>query len=146
MRQGSNPKRSRGRGSPRKAGSTRNQPVESNGPDVRIRGTLSQVLEKYLALARDATAAGDYVSAENYFQHAEHYFRVRNGNGGGAFQGGAKPAQPGQPRGNGADGRPESAAEGGNGGESAPPDQDTQSASSEAEATTPNIDPESKTR
>jgi hypothetical protein len=146
MRQGSNPKRSRGRGSPRKTGSTRNQPVESNGPDVRIRGTLSQVLEKYLALARDAAAAGDYISAENYYQHAEHYFRVRNGNGGGAFQGGAKAAQPAQPRGNGANGRPESAAEGGNGGEPALPDQDTQSASPEAEPTTPNIDSDPETR
>ncbi len=143
MRQGSNVKRSRGRGSPRKTGSTRHQPVESNGPEVRIRGTLTQVLEKYLALARDAFAAGDHVSAENYYQHAEHYFRVRTGNGGGAFQGGAGAAQPGRPRGNGANGRPESGAEGRNGAEPAPPNQDTQSASPEAEPTLPNQDTQS---
>ncbi len=39
------------------------------------------MLEKYLALARDAQAAGDRIAAENYFQHAEHYFRIINANG-----------------------------------------------------------------
>lgn len=49
---------------------------ESNGPDVKIRGTPSHIAEKYLQLARDAQASGDPVAAENYFQHAEHYFRL----------------------------------------------------------------------
>jgi hypothetical protein len=49
---------------------------ESNGPDVKIRGTANHVAEKYLQLARDAQTSGDPVSAENYFQHAEHYFRL----------------------------------------------------------------------
>src|SRR5262245_17142337 len=49
---------------------------ESNGPDVKIRGTANHVTEKYIQLARDATASGDPVSAENYYQHAEHYFRL----------------------------------------------------------------------
>ena len=49
---------------------------ESNGPDVKIRGTASHVAEKYLQLARDAQSSGDPVAAENYFQHAEHYFRL----------------------------------------------------------------------
>jgi hypothetical protein len=49
---------------------------ESNGPDVKIRGTASHVAEKYLQLARDAQSSGDPVSAENYYQHAEHYFRL----------------------------------------------------------------------
>jgi hypothetical protein len=49
---------------------------ESNGPDVKIRGTAHHVAEKYLQLARDAQSSGDPVSAENYFQHAEHYFRL----------------------------------------------------------------------
>ena len=48
---------------------------ESNGPDVKIRGTAHHVAEKYLQLARDSQSSGDPVSAENYFQHAEHYFR-----------------------------------------------------------------------
>jgi len=49
---------------------------ESNGPDVKIRGTASHIAEKYLQLARDAQSSGDPVAAENYYQHAEHYFRV----------------------------------------------------------------------
>src|SRR5216683_2898932 len=49
---------------------------ESNGPDVKIRGTASHVAEKYIQLARDAQASGDPVAAENYYQHAEHYFRL----------------------------------------------------------------------
>lgn len=57
---------------------SRNQTYDSNGPDIRIRGNAHQVLEKYLTLARDATLQGDRVSAENYYQHAEHYFRVIN--------------------------------------------------------------------
>lgn len=56
------------------------QTFDSNGPEVRIRGNAYQVLEKYLAMARDATAAGDRIAAENFYQHAEHYYRVINAN------------------------------------------------------------------
>jgi Domain of unknown function (DUF4167) len=49
---------------------------ESNGPDVKIRGTARHIADKYLQLARDAHTAGNPVSAENYLQHAEHYFRL----------------------------------------------------------------------
>ena len=49
---------------------------ESNGQDVKIRGTASHIAEKYLQLARDAQSSGDPVAAENYYQHAEHYFRL----------------------------------------------------------------------
>src|SRR6476660_4816190 len=49
---------------------------ESNGPDIKIRGTASHVAEKYVQLARDARSSGDPVAAENYYQHAEHYFRM----------------------------------------------------------------------
>ncbi|NMG41148.1 DUF4167 domain-containing protein [Chelativorans sp. ZYF759] len=49
---------------------------ESNGPDVKIRGTAQQVAEKYTTLARDAQSSGDRVMAENYLQHAEHYNRL----------------------------------------------------------------------
>lgn len=49
---------------------------ESNGPDIKIRGTASHVAEKYVQLARDARTSGDPVAAENYYQHAEHYFRL----------------------------------------------------------------------
>ncbi len=56
----------------------RNQNFDSNGPDVRIRGSAYQVHEKYLNLASDATAAGDRIGAESYYQHAEHYYRIIN--------------------------------------------------------------------
>src|SRR5438094_3742118 len=49
---------------------------ESNGPDIKIRVTASHIAEKYLQLARDARSSGDPVAAENYYQHAEHYFRL----------------------------------------------------------------------
>jgi hypothetical protein len=43
---------------------------------VKIRGSAAHVHEKYLQLARDANSSGDRVMAENYLQHAEHYFRI----------------------------------------------------------------------
>src|SRR6476620_3668553 len=49
---------------------------ESNGPDVKIRGTAQHIAEKYLQLGRDAQASGDPVTAESYLQHAEHYLRL----------------------------------------------------------------------
>ena len=49
---------------------------QSNGPDVKIRGAARQVAEQYLQLARDAHAGNNPVAAENYLQHAEHYFRL----------------------------------------------------------------------
>ncbi len=49
---------------------------ESNGQDVKIRGTASHIAEKYLQLARDAQSSGDSIASENYYQHAEHYFRL----------------------------------------------------------------------
>ena len=76
MRNGQN-KRMRGRN--RKGGHHQNplsRMYESNGPDVKIRGTASHIAEKYLQLARDAQSSGDPIAAENYYQHAEHYFRL----------------------------------------------------------------------
>lgn len=73
-----NNNRSRGRG--RKpgggGGNNANRSYESNGPDVKIRGNASHISEKYQQLARDAAASGDRVGAENYLQHAEHYYRM----------------------------------------------------------------------
>src|ERR1700751_997801 len=56
----------------------RGQNLDSNGPNVRIRGTPHQIFERYIALAREASTSGDRVAAENLYQHAEHYFRVMN--------------------------------------------------------------------
>lgn len=88
MRHGTTGRRHRHRGgsnnngSPRRhnngGGHSRTQVFDSNGPDVRIRGTAHQVCEKYLALAKDAASSGDRIVAENYLQHAEHYQRIIN--------------------------------------------------------------------
>ena len=75
MRPGQN-KRLRGRNNNRKGPNPLTRSYESNGPDVKIRGTAHHVAEKYLQLARDAQSSGDPVMAENYLQHAEHYFRL----------------------------------------------------------------------
>ena len=53
-----------------------NRSYDSSGPEVKIRGTATHIYEKYLQLARDANSAGDRVMAENYLQHAEHYYRI----------------------------------------------------------------------
>jgi hypothetical protein len=81
MRNGQNNKRMRNRNNNNNNNNRRGQnPMtrvfESNGPDIKIRGTASHVAEKYVQLARDARSSGDPVAAENYYQHAEHYFRL----------------------------------------------------------------------
>jgi len=68
--------RGRGNNNNRKSSNPLTRVYESNGPDVKIRGTASHIAEKYIQLARDAQGSGDPVSAENYYQHAEHYFRL----------------------------------------------------------------------
>ena len=76
MRNGQN-KRMRGRNNHhRKNHNPMARVFESNGPDVKIRGNPSHIAEKYIQLARDAQTSGDPIAAENYYQHAEHYFRV----------------------------------------------------------------------
>src|SRR5690348_4021527 len=70
-------KRMRGRNNNhRKSQNPLTRVYESNGPDVKIRGTASHIAEKYIQLARDAQSSGDPIAAENYYQHAEHYFRL----------------------------------------------------------------------
>ncbi len=54
------------------------QVFDSNGPDVRIRGTAYQICERYLTLAKDAASTNDMILAESYLQHAEHYQRLIN--------------------------------------------------------------------
>ncbi len=61
---------------PRSIAALRHQNFDSNCIDVRVRGNAWQVYEKYQALARDAQSASDFIAAENYQQHAEHYFRL----------------------------------------------------------------------
>lgn len=91
---------------------------DSNGPDVKIRGTATNIFERYCQLARDANAAGDRVAAENYLQHAEHYYRIMLAQGVTPMQRAANQQQTQQqPNGNGSQPQqaPAAAAEGGNG-------------------------------
>jgi hypothetical protein len=93
MRPGQQNKRGRGRGNNnnnnnggggnnnnnnfnRKGGNPLTRTYDSSGPDVKIRGTAQHIAEKYAQLARDAQSSGDRVMAENYLQHAEHYYRI----------------------------------------------------------------------
>ena len=80
MRQGQQNRRGRGRNNNNRKGGHHHNPLarsfESNGPDVKIRGTPAHIAEKYMTLARDAQSSGDPVLAENYLQHAEHYSRI----------------------------------------------------------------------
>ena len=69
-------RRARGRTNNRKGPNPLTRSYESNGPDVKVRGTAMHVAEKYMSLARDALSSGDNVAAENYLQHAEHYNRI----------------------------------------------------------------------
>ncbi len=77
MRHGTSNRRPRGNNNRNKGGgNNRSQVYDSNGPDVRIRGTAHQICEKYATLAKDARSSGDLVLAESYLQHAEHYQRI----------------------------------------------------------------------
>ncbi len=78
MRPGNNPRRPRGRPNRKQHGPPRAHTYDSHGPDVRIRGNAPQIYDKYVTLARDATASGDRIAAEGYYQFAEHYFRIMN--------------------------------------------------------------------
>src|SRR6478672_10430259 len=86
MRNGQNNKRMRNRNNNNNSNNNNNnnrrgqnpmtRVFESNGPDIKIRGTASHVAEKYVQLGRGARSSGDPVAAENYYPHAEHYFRL----------------------------------------------------------------------
>ena len=65
----------------------RNQSFDSNGPNIKIRGSAHQIFERYVALAREAATSGDRIAAENLYQHAEHYFRIANASRDGSQQG-----------------------------------------------------------
>ena len=124
MRQGQNSKRHRGsRSNGRRHQHGMSSNYDSNGPDVKIKGTASQVQDRYQVLARDALSMGNRVVAENYYQHAEHYQRIINANlaataeanaqvrpngGDGQPRTDAQPLQPAQPR---VEGQPRSEAQ-----------------------------------
>src|SRR4030095_9389849 len=80
MRNGQNNKRMRNRNNNNNNNRRGQNPMprvyETHGPDIKIPRAASHVADKYVQLARDARSSGDPVAAENYYQHAEHYFRL----------------------------------------------------------------------
>jgi hypothetical protein len=72
----------------------RNHFFDSNGPNIKIRGSAHQIFERYVALAGEAAIGGDRIAAENFYQHAEHYLRVANTNREGNQQGAPRPSTP----------------------------------------------------
>lgn len=60
----------------RSIGNIINRVFDSSGPEGKVRGTPQQIIEKYLALARDAQLGNDRVAEQNFLQHAEHYTRM----------------------------------------------------------------------
>ena len=77
MRSGPN-QQSAGRFNQRRREPQNNLVLDSHGPAERIRGNAFQIRERYLTLAREAERSDDRVSSQNYYQHAEHYFRINN--------------------------------------------------------------------
>ena len=74
MKQAGYSKRPRGRSFERHRIPQKNSNGDSD--EGKIRGNPQQFVEKYLTLARDAASSGDPISAENYYQYADHYYRL----------------------------------------------------------------------
>jgi hypothetical protein len=56
-----------------------NKPTLADGYEIRPRiNNVQQNYEKYISLARDALTSGDRITAEGFYQHAEHFLRVMN--------------------------------------------------------------------
>ena len=63
---------------PKSARPFANRPRQRTSNVARPQGVSQNAqrsYERYLALAEAQVKVGDIVGAENYFQHAEHYFR-----------------------------------------------------------------------
>jgi hypothetical protein len=70
------------RGQPNRAASNVARPKRwtSNGtrPNSNVNENARRNYERYIELARTEAQAGNLVDAENYYQHAEHYYRTMN--------------------------------------------------------------------
>jgi len=73
------PARKKNRNRPRRPNNS-SRLFESNGPDIKIKGSAIQIVEKYQALSREYQSSGDPISAESCLQHAEHYQRIIEAN------------------------------------------------------------------
>ncbi|WP_420430048.1 DUF4167 domain-containing protein [Kordiimonas sp.] len=78
MKQAQNARnKQRGRSPSRKGGGKSSGPGNTRS-EPRVRGNPKQLLEKYKNQAREARQAGDRVTAEYYYQFADHYQRIMN--------------------------------------------------------------------
>ncbi len=57
-------------------GGSRQHGGDDSANIARTRRNATQSREKYQNMARDAMSIGDRVLAENYLQHADHYYRI----------------------------------------------------------------------
>ncbi|MEC7088256.1 MAG: DUF4167 domain-containing protein [Pseudomonadota bacterium] len=73
------PTKKKNRNRPRRSNAS-SRLLESNGPDIKIKGSAPQIVEKYLALSRESQSSGDPIAAESYLQYAEHYQRIVDAN------------------------------------------------------------------
>jgi uncharacterized protein DUF4167 len=69
---------------PERSPASRSQRWALDAPRAEQRGSRNarSNYDRYLALAQAELQAGDRVAAENYYQHAEHYFRLMSSDGG----------------------------------------------------------------
>jgi hypothetical protein len=69
---------------PERSPASRSQRWAWNAPRAEQRGSRNarSNYDRYLALAQAELQAGDRIAAENYYQHAEHYFRLMSSDGG----------------------------------------------------------------
>ena len=85
MRQQNNGRRRQNRGSNRRnfnngnlnGNISKNTVIDSSGPDGRQRGSVTQLNEKYISLASDASSSDDRILAESFLQFADHYYRLQ---------------------------------------------------------------------
>ena len=68
----------RNKGRPQKKSPLGKYNIYDKKSEPRLKGKPSELRGKYENLARDASSAGDRISAENYMQHAEHFLRINN--------------------------------------------------------------------
>ena len=73
------PTKKKNRNRPRRSNAS-SRLLESNGPDIKIKGSAPQIVEKYLALSRESQSSGDPIASESYLQYAEHYQRIVDAN------------------------------------------------------------------
>ena len=57
-------------------GAHRSNIFESNGPQGKIKGTAQQLVERYMNAGVNLLRNGDTITAQHFFQYAEHYRRI----------------------------------------------------------------------